>query len=250
MAAFDVAVVGGGIIGGSIAFELARQKLRVVLLDRQQPGQEASWAAAGMLAPSPESPDAIPLVPLAKASLELYPEFVAEVEQTSGRKVGYRQDGTLHAFFAAEAVHQLGTLLAVHHGVGLPTEALRPEDAQRLEPALNSAAQAIALLPYEARVDNRALTDAVLAAAATCGVVIRAGTAVTSLALEKNRCLGVIAGEERIPAGHVVIAAGCYSSQIEWLERYAPTRPVRGQMVALRSTKVRLGCGPLEFCHE
>src|SRR5437899_6362204 len=62
MRGFDVVIVGGGIIGGSIAFELAQEKLRVLVLDRQAPGQEASWAAAGMLSPSPENPDSIPLV--------------------------------------------------------------------------------------------------------------------------------------------------------------------------------------------
>ncbi len=69
MNSYDVAIIGGGIIGGSIAFELARQKLRVVLLDRQQPGREASWAAGGMLAPAAEAHHLPPLVPLGIATV-------------------------------------------------------------------------------------------------------------------------------------------------------------------------------------
>src|SRR6266852_9248918 len=103
MESFDVVIIGGGIIGGSIAFELARRKLRVVLLDSQQPGLEASWAAAGMLSPAPDSPDAIPLVPLGRASLELYPEFAAAVEEASGRNVGLQREGTLEVLFAGDA---------------------------------------------------------------------------------------------------------------------------------------------------
>jgi len=240
MQAIDVVVVGGGIIGGSIAFEIARAQLRVLLLDRQQPGQEASWAAAGMLAPAPETPEAIPLVPLGKAGLDLYSDFVATVEEVSGEKVGYRQAGTLHALFAADAERELSTLVALYHGLGLPTEAIYAEDAKRLEPALNPAASASALLPDEASVDNRALTAAVLAAAAKQGAKVRAGAGVTSLLLERNRCAGVVAGGERVPAGCVVIAAGCDSGGIEALAHYAPTRPVRGQMVALRPRSLRL----------
>ncbi len=238
-----MAVVGAGIIGGAIAFELAREKMRVTLLDRQQPGLEASWAAAGMLAPAPETPDAIPLVPLGKTSLDLYPEFVAAVEEASRSKVSYRKEGTLHALFATDAERELIPLcgmVALHHGLGLATEAISLEDAQALEPGLNPAANAAAFLPYEASVDNRALTTAVVAAAARQGAEVRAGMPVTSLALERNRCTGVVAGNEKIPAGCVVIAAGCYSGGIEPLGRYAPTRPVRGQMVALVSSKVRL----------
>ncbi len=181
MGTFDAAIIGGGIIGGSIAFELARHKLRVLLLDRQQPGQEASWAAAGMLSPAPDSPAAIPLVSLGRASLELHPEFIAKVEEASGCTVGYRHKGTLEIFFGRDAERELSTLIALHHGLGLPTEALRLEEARRLEPALSGAARAAALLPYEASVDTRALTDAVLAAASAQGVTIRADTAVTSL---------------------------------------------------------------------
>ncbi len=242
MNAFDAAIVGGGIIGGSIAYELARHKLRVLLLDRQQPGQEASWAAAGMLSPPPDSPDSIPLVPLGRASLDLYPEFVAAVEEASGRKVGYRTDGTMEAFFTGDAERELSTLVALHHGLGLPTEPLRLDEAYRLEPALNRQARAAALLPYEASVDNRLLTDAVLAAAGRAGVEVRAGLAVTSLAREASRCSGVTAGGEKFAAKHVVLAAGCYSGGIEGMSRYAPTRPVRGQMVALRPSRIELHC--------
>lgn len=242
MQSFDVAIVGGGIIGGSIAFELARHKLRVALFDRQQPGREASWAAAGMLSPAPESPDSIPLVPLGRASLDLYPEFVAAVEEVSGCAVGYRGDGALEAIFAGDAERELSTLVALHHGLGLPTEPLRIEEAQHLAPALSRDARAAALLPYEASVDNRALTEAVLAAASRQGVEIRAGLEVTSLVREGGRCIGVVAGGERISVGDVVLAAGCYSGEIEGLRGYTPTRPVRGQMVALRSAKVQLEC--------
>jgi len=240
MDTFDAAIIGGGIIGGSIAFELARHKLRVVLLDRQQPGQEASWAAAGMLAPAPDSPDSIPLVPLGRASLTLYPEFIAAVEDASGRKVGYRTEGTLEVLFAGDAERELSTLIALHHGLGLPTEPLRLEEAHRLEPALSREARAVALLAYEGSVDNRLLTDAVLAAAAHQGVAVRAGVEVTSLLREASRCAGVVAGSEKFRASHVVLAAGCYSGGIEGLSRYAPTRPVRGQMAALRSARVEL----------
>src|SRR5229473_3279516 len=119
MESFDVVIIGGGIIGGSIAFELARHKLRMALRDRQQPGLEASWAAAGMLSPAPDSPDAIPLVPLGRASLALYPEFIAAVEEASGCKTGYQTTGTLEVFFAGDAERELSTLIALHHGLGL-----------------------------------------------------------------------------------------------------------------------------------
>src|SRR5215475_13362830 len=94
---FDAAIAGGGLIGASIAWELARAGLRVGLFDAAEPGREASWASAGILSPAPENPGAIPAVPLGKASLARYPEFVADVEEASGQRVGYRPKGTIEA---------------------------------------------------------------------------------------------------------------------------------------------------------
>src|SRR5580658_3414794 len=98
MGAYDAVIVGGGLIGSSIAFELSSEKLRVALLDRQEPGREASWAAAGMLAPGPDSSDATALVPLGIESLRLYPEFVAAIEKASVNSTDFTHTGTFEVF--------------------------------------------------------------------------------------------------------------------------------------------------------
>src|SRR5712691_7635657 len=102
MRTYDAIVAGGGLIGSAIALELARNDLRVVLFDARQPGREASWASAGILSPAPENPGMVAMVPLGKASLALYPEFVAQVEEISGKSAGFRPKGTLEALFSRD----------------------------------------------------------------------------------------------------------------------------------------------------
>jgi glycine oxidase len=232
----DVLIIGGGIIGGSIAWELARRGLHPVVLDRQEAGREASWAAAGMLQTSPENADGFPLVPLARASLALYPEFVAAIEADSGCTLRLRRGGAMEIFFSSDAARELSTLVALHHGLGLRTEALPLDEALEMEPALSPHAQAAALLPEECAVDSRALTDAVLAAAIARGAVVLAGVEVESLIVNGARVEGVIAAGHRFAAEHVILAAGAFSSRLAPARRYAPTHPVRGQMVALLSS--------------
>ena len=240
MGSYDAVIVGGGIIGGTVAFRLAQEKLRVVLLDGQTPGREASWAAAGMLSPAPDSPEAIPLVPFGRASLALYPEFIAELEEITGRQTGYRREGTIEVLFSSGAERELSTLIALHRGLGLAAEPLPVDEARRMEPALGREARAAALLPQEASLDNRALTGAVLAAAAAAGVELLANTKVTRLLRDGSRCTGVVAAGQTIAAGHVVLAAGAFSGGIEGVAPAVTLRPVRGQMVALSNSAARL----------
>src|SRR5439155_302338 len=128
---------------------------------RSSAGQEASWASAGILSPAPENPGMIAIVPLGKASLSLYPEFIARVEEISGKSAGFRPKGTLEALFSQDAKAELSTIIALHHGLGLKAEPLRAEDARELEPALSEEVKAAVLRPDEASVDNRALTAAI-----------------------------------------------------------------------------------------
>ncbi len=234
MNTYDAIIVGGGIIGGSIAFEFAQRKLSVAVLDRQGLGYEASWAAAGMLSPAPDCAASIPLVPLSRASLALYPQFIIAVEEVSHKRTGYRASGTLEVLFKGDAERELSTLITLHHGLGLACEALSIEDAREMEPALGRDAIAAALLPGEASVDNRALTAAVIEAGRFAGAVLTPGMAVTALAMDGNKCVGVTTSRgETISAGNVILAAGCWTSLLPEASTYAPTRPVRGQMAAL-----------------
>jgi glycine oxidase len=232
---YDVVIVGGGIIGGSIAFDLAQRSLCVAVLDRQELMREASWAAAGMLSPAPDCLAAIPLVPLGRASLALYAKFVDAVEDASGLRTGYRTDGAIEVICHGDVERELSTLVALHHGLGLACEPLPLEEAKKMEPALGRDARAAALLPDECSIEPRALTFTVLAAAASAGAALCPGVAVISLALEANKCIGVkTSSGEIIHAAQVVLAAGCWSSQISDAAPYAPTLPVRGQMASLR----------------
>jgi glycine oxidase len=244
---YDVLVVGAGLIGSSIALELASQKLQVALLDRQQPGREASWAAAGMLSPGPDAPEALPLVPLAKESLRLYPDFISSIEEASGYRVAFVREGALEIFHDSDGAAKRDQLLAEYAELGLVGAVISPEAARASEPALNPNVNAIAWLAGEATVDPRQLIEAAIAAAKNSGVTILTSQSVTSVLAESGASI-VVANGQKISAGNVVIAAGSFCGSIGQdaargaigMARYAPTHPVRGQMIAMRSKKVEL----------
>jgi glycine oxidase len=241
---FDVAIIGGGVIGASIAFELAREKMRVAVFDRQEPGREASWAAAGMLSPAPDSPRDFPLAPVARESLRMYPQFVASVEADSGESTAFACEGTLEVFFGLDADANCDRRVSECRRLGIRAEAISVATARNWEPALGDNARAVAWLADECTVEPRALTGAVVGAARRRQAEILRDCAVTELICEKTHCTGVVAGGERISAGHVVLAAGCFSRQLmegsSLLSRLAPTRPVRGQLLALRPRSASL----------
>lgn len=236
MPSHDAIVVGAGLIGSAIALRLAQEGLRVALLEKNDPGREASWAGAGMLSPAPDSPAAIPLTPFGRASLNLYPQFVDEIEEISGRPAGYRDDGAIELLFSADAERELSTLIALHHALGLPTEPLPLDEAAKLEPALTRRAQAAAYFPYEACVDNRALTQALLAAASIAGVELFPATAVRTIVIDDGQSTGVrTESGTMFTAQEVIVAAGAFSGLLEGIIPRLRTRPIRGQMVALKS---------------
>lgn len=235
MKTYDALIVGGGIIGCSIAYELAQRSLRVAVLDRQELMSEASWAAAGMLSAAPDSPAAIPLVPLGRASLALYPRFIEALEEASGRRTGFRTDGAIEVLSHGDPERELSTLVALYRGLGLLCDPIPVDEMRTTEPLLGRNAQAAALLPDECSVEPRAIASALLVAAASAGVALSPIANVISLALEGKKCVGVVTSRgEILRAPHVVLAAGCWSSQIPEVAPYAQVLPVRGQMLALR----------------
>jgi glycine oxidase len=237
---YDAVIAGGGIIGASIALELSSTGLQVALYDAKEPGQEASWASGGMISPAPENLGSIPFVPISLASVAIYPAFIRKVEELSGMDVGYRQDGAIDAFCDGNIEEELSTVIALQHGVGLRAEAVSAEQAREMEPALSERVQAAIFRPDEASLDNRAFTNAVLIAAQRQGVKIFSGNGAKAIWKEGGRCKGLILQNGQVEAKATVIAAGCFSAQIEGVQPYAPVFPAKGQMIALRCESVKI----------
>ena len=240
MNTFDAVVAGGGLIGASIALELAEAGLKVGLFDAREPGREASWASAGMISPAPENADMIPFVPMSLASVALYPEFIRRVEDLTGVNVGYRKNGALDVLLNGNVEEELSTVIALQHGVGLKAQALRAEQALAMEPALTNDIQAAIFREDEASLDTRRFTEATLKAAAQRGVQVVAGNGAKALWMSGKRCRGLFLENGQVEAKWTVIAAGCFSARIEGVAPYAPVIPAKGQMIALRCESVEL----------
>ena len=237
---FDAVIAGGGLIGASIALELAEAGLKVGLFDAREPGREASWASGGMISPAPENPGMIPFVPMSLASVALYPEFIRKVEELSGIDVGYEKNGALDVILDGNVQEELSTVIALQHGVGLKAQALSAEQARQMEPSLTEEMQAAIFREDEASLDTRAFVDATLKAAAKKGVEISAGNGAKALWKSGGRCKGLTLENGQVEAKWTVIAAGCFSARIEGAAPYAPVFPAKGQMLALRCESVEL----------
>jgi glycine oxidase len=240
MKTYDAVVAGGGIIGASIALELASAGLRVGVFDAQKPGREASWASAGMISPAPESAAMASLIPLSMASVRAYPEFIRRVEELSGKNVGYRKEGALDIFLAEAAQQEIPAILEAHRKAGLRAELVSSQEACALEPAITAEIHAGIVRPEEASLDNRIFTEATLEAAHRKGAEIYSGNGAKSLWIEGQTCKGLHVETGRVEARWTVVAAGCFSAQIEGAAPYAPVVPAKGQMMALRCDGVTL----------
>jgi glycine oxidase len=243
--AVDVAVVGAGVIGLSVAWRAAQEGLTVAICD-PEPARGASWAAAGMLAPTTEGRwGEGTLQALSRASAAAWPGYAAALEDDSGLPVGLRRDGTLSVALDADDYRALEESFAVQREMGCEVELLSGQDCRRLEPSLNPRVAGGVLSAGDHQVDNRALLRALTQAVATRGVELHHSevrevrrTAADRAAGGPGRVAGVVLDDgTELAAGRVVVAAGWRSGQLGGLAQgdVAPVRPVKGQILRLRS---------------
>jgi glycine oxidase len=215
---WDVIIVGGGIIGLSLSIALRKRGARVLIVERGEPGREASHAAAGMLVGcSAETEPALQTLALASASM--YPEFAHELQDESGVDVDLREQGTI-CFPPPEHVHEQP---------GFTRESLLPAVAE-LEPGLAQPRQP-ALFLEERSVDPRALCAAAWKAAKHRGVDISSGTAAAEVLLSEGSTTGIRTDKSSYAAPVVVNCAGAWAGNLPPLR--FPTRPVKGQMLSV-----------------
>ncbi|MGA8763194.1 MAG: glycine oxidase ThiO [Candidatus Sulfotelmatobacter sp.] len=216
---WDVIIVGGGIIGLSLAIVLRKRGASVLVVDRGEPGREASHAAGGMLADCMLETSA-PLQTLATASSQMYPEFVHELQDESGLNADLRNSGTI-LFLPREDIHD--------HEEFTNANPL-PAPLSELEPAIADP-KFPAIYLKERSVDPRALTAAALKAAKHRGIDFSSADPVTAVNLAEGKATGVTTTKTTFHAPRVVNCAGAWSGQIRPLA--FPTRPVKGQMLSL-----------------
>lgn len=229
----DVLVIGGGVIGCAVAFELTEAGARVCVLEGRRPGGGASQASAGVLAPYVEGHDSPVLRTLGRRSLDAYAACVSRAVERSGRPVEFVRCGTLEvAVTEADAVrlHLARTMIAAE---GVPGEWLEDRALLNAEPALHPGVLGALRIPSHACVNVPAFTAALEAAAVAGGATMITGAAATSIASDgADLVVQTSAGPYR--ASQVVLAAGAWSAALAPAGADpVPVRPVRGQLLYL-----------------
>lgn len=232
---YDLALIGGGVIGCAIAWRLASAGLKTVVIERTEPGMEASFAAGGMLAAQAESDPAARLFPLALSSRKAYPKFVLDLEQASSTNVAYRTEGTLVVSLRDEDDEALESDYAAQTEAGLDVELLTDREVLDLEPSINSSVRFALRFPGDHQVDNRLLVRALEQAARKAGAEFRLGTEAFEVCAEEGHVRSISTSSGSILTNNTVIAAGCWSGKLALpspLLSRSGVGPVRGQMMA------------------
>lgn len=240
----DVAIVGGGVIGLTVAWRARLRGMSVCVFERDAAGYGASRVAAGMLAPVAEVEFGTAgrrLLELGLHSAAMWPGFACELEAVAGTHVRLIEDGTLLVARDEDDAGELDRQLAFRESLGLPVRRLRASEVRELEPALAPTVRLALAAPGDYSVDPRLVLAALLRACESAGVQLREHTPVSGIELDADgaseRVTGVtLDGGERVSAGQVVLAAGAWSEWIGGLPAGArvPVRPVKGQILRLR----------------
>lgn len=219
----DVLVMGGGVIGLSIAIALRFRGATVTVLSRNCQ-EAASIAAAGMLAPGAEAIPHSPMLDLCLRSLSLYPDWISKLEDVSGLSAGYWPCGILAPVFGAEAQEKQMT-----H----PAFWLNQKSIHSIQPDLNPEVVGGYWFPEEGQVDNRALMRVLQQAAQSLGVQIQAGVEVTAMQQQHGRVASVRSTAGDWQAGHYILATGAWSSAL----LPVPVQPRKGQMLSVQMSE-------------
>ena len=232
-----VVIIGAGVCGLSIGWQLAEAGAKVTILEKSEPGRGATWAAAGMLAARAEAePGEQALLSLNLKSQEYWPEFRNRLEKATGVPIGYRDEGTIIVALDRDDAADLEFNYKLQAGLSLDTKWLSGSEAREREPFLSPKINSAIFSPLDHQVDNRDLVNALRIAFVRAGGDLKIYSEVDSIVTENGSVRGVHSNGEEIPARFVVLAAGAWSRTIRGIAKadLPPIRPLKGQMLALR----------------
>ena len=224
-------VIGAGVIGLSIARELRRRGVEdVTVLDRGRCGGEASWAAAGMLAPNAETHEEGAFFRFCTASNALYPEFAAQLLEETGIDIELDRTGTLFLSFGESDDRLISEKFEWQREAGISVERLATEDVRKLEPEVSPSVRGGLFYPNDWQVENRKLAQALRRSCELSRVSVREGVEAKGLLSDGGKIVGVRTPESDIWASTVIVANGAWACGLLGGETI---RPIRGQMISL-----------------
>jgi glycine oxidase len=240
----NVAIVGGGVIGLTIARALALRGVRdILIIERATLGTEASFAAAGMLAPQAEADSSNEFFRFTCQSRDMYVHFAASLFDETGVDVELDTTGTLYLALTEHDQSEIDQRCDWQTRAGLPVARLTATDAHALEPGISPAVQGALHFPLDIQVENRRLLTALANSVDKLGVRTISEMSVESLQVEKDRVNGLQTTRGFLSCATVVVAAGCWTSFIcvskeeteQKLKSIPQIEPVRGQMLCFDS---------------
>lgn len=244
----DVCIVGGGVIGLTLAYLLAKEQVKVTLIDKGDLGQEASWAGAGILPAGNPRRAKSPMGKLRAQAVSFFPDFSRELLELTGIDNGYWQCGGLELRSNADELEKkrLQQLAQVEKGEGLNCEVLSYKELHQLEPDLAETLPGAVYFPGVAQIRNPRHLKALVAACEIRQVHFERFTPALSMKLDKERITGVQTSSGLIPADKVVIAAGTWTTGILAELQWKPAlKPVKGQIVLLNTNQMHEQTQPI-----
>ncbi len=238
----DVVIVGGGVVGLTLAYELAGQGVEVAVLEQGELGKEASWAGAGILPPGNPDGTRSPEALLRAESCRLWPGLTEELREATGIDNGYRRCGGIQVRLGGSS-HQLDDEIAAWGLEGVEVAELSPSELIRHEPEMNRDAVAAYRLPGLAQVRNPRHLKALIAGCAARGVELLSNRTVVGFERHHGIVVTAKTSQETITAGQFCITSGAWSKRLlEEVGVRVTIEPVRGQIVLLSAA-------PLPFHH-
>src|SRR3954469_23823478 len=230
----DIIVVGAGIVGCAVAYELASRGASVEMVDERPPGMGATQASAGVLAPYIEASHGGPFLDLTVRSLGLFDRFVERVRTDSGVAISYQRTGTLDAAFDAAELRALQATADSLTRLNVPASMLDAKATAAEEPALAERAVGALLIESHGFVDAVELTRALAVAARRKGAQLIEGSRVRNISGRQGDIV-VETNRGSLTSNAVVLCAGSWSGGIavDGVHATVPVRPVRGQLLHL-----------------
>jgi glycine oxidase len=230
-------IIGGGIIGLSVGWQLLKKGHHVEILEREKQGGLTSYVSAGLLAPQAEMGfEEIELFNYCRYSLGLYPKLIDELKQETGIDVILDRCGTLMTAFDRDDNEWLRRLFNFREKVGLPVQWITGTEAREIEPYLSPKCVSAIWIPADAQIDHRKLLEALKAAFLKYGGKYYEEHNVERININAKHIQSVHVHGNDIKADNVIVCAGSWSKLIEGLPENLkpPVRPVKGQIISLK----------------